>query len=142
MDKLTLTQQALQIATPGYIFDLDLFRDRVKLVRRAFGEKVGLCFSIKANPFLLKYLPEEFDRIEVCSPGELSVCDEKHLVCLTDYSLLMRDYDYRAVLYITSHVLEYPDKVLETPEVDACLWLVENAQLCSARKQSRDLYAL
>ena len=75
MDKLTLTQQALQIATPGYIFDLDLFRDRVKLVRRAFGEKVGLCFSIKANPFLLKYLPEEFDRIEVCSPGELSVCE-------------------------------------------------------------------
>lgn len=75
MDKQTLTQQALQIATPGYIFDLDLFRTRVKLVREAFGEKVGLCFSIKANPFLLKYLPEEFDKIEVCSPGELSICE-------------------------------------------------------------------
>ncbi|MBQ5672103.1 MAG: alanine racemase [Oscillospiraceae bacterium] len=75
MDKKTLTQQALQIATPGYIFDLDLFRARVKLVREAFGEKVGLCFSIKANPFLLKYLPEEFDKIEVCSPGELSICE-------------------------------------------------------------------
>ena len=75
MDKKTLTQQALQIATPGYIFDLDLFRTRVKLVREAFGEKVGLCFSIKANPFLLKYLPEEFDKIEVCSPGELSICE-------------------------------------------------------------------
>ena len=75
MDKKTLTQQALQIATPGYIFDLDLFRARVKLVREVFGEKVGLCFSIKANPFLLKYLPEEFDKIEVCSPGELSICE-------------------------------------------------------------------
>ena len=75
MDKMTLKQQALQIATPGYIFDLDLFRTRVKLVREAFGEKVGLCFSIKANPFLLKYLPEEFDKIEVCSPGELSICE-------------------------------------------------------------------
>lgn len=75
MDKATLKQQALQISTPGYIFDLDLFRDRVRLVRSAFGDKVGLCFSIKANPFLLKYLPEEFDRIEVCSPGELSVCE-------------------------------------------------------------------
>ena len=75
MDKMTLKQQALQIATPGYIFDLDLFRDRVGLVRKAFGDNVGLCFSIKANPFLLKYLPEAFDKIEVCSPGELSVCE-------------------------------------------------------------------
>ena len=80
MDKMTLKQQALQIATPGYIFDLDLFRDRVGLVRKAFGDNVGLCFSIKANPFLLKYLPEAFDKIEVCSPGELSVCEESALI--------------------------------------------------------------
>jgi len=75
MDKLILMQQALQVSTPGYIFDIDLFRDRVKLVQRAFGDRVKLCFSIKANPFLLKFLPEEFDRIEVCSPGELSICE-------------------------------------------------------------------
>ena len=75
MEQTILAQLARQVATPGYIFDADLFRDRTKLVRRAFGEKVGLCFSIKANPFLLKYLPEEFDKIEVCSPGELSVCE-------------------------------------------------------------------
>lgn len=75
MDKMTLTHQALQVRTPGYIFDLDLFQTRVKLVRKAFGHKVKLCFSIKANPFLLKYLPAEFDKIEVCSPGELSICE-------------------------------------------------------------------
>lgn len=75
MECTKLAQIAQQVATPAYIFDTDLFRERVKLVRRAFGEKTGLCFSIKANPFLLKYLPEEFDKIEVCSPGELSVCE-------------------------------------------------------------------
>lgn len=75
MDQKILTQQALAIATPGYIFDLDVFRNRVRLVEKAFGEKVGLCFSIKANPFLLKFLPGEFDKIEVCSPGELSICE-------------------------------------------------------------------
>ena len=75
MEHTNLVQLAQQVATPAYIFDIDLFRDRVEAVRRAFGEKVGLCFSIKANPFLLKYLPEEFDRIEVCSPGELSICE-------------------------------------------------------------------
>ena len=75
MEQTILATLAQQVATPGYIFDTDLFRDRVGLVRKAFGEKVGLCFSIKANPFLLKFLPEEFDKIEVCSPGELSVCE-------------------------------------------------------------------
>ena len=75
MEQTILATLAQQVATPGYVFDTDLFRDRTKLVRRTFGEKVGLCFSIKANPFLLKYLPEEFDKIEVCSPGELSVCE-------------------------------------------------------------------
>lgn len=67
---LTLT------GTPAYIFDIDGFKVRAEAVRHAFGEKIGMCFSIKANPFLLKYLPEVFDRIEVCSPGELTVCEK------------------------------------------------------------------
>ena len=45
------------------------------MVRHGFGAKIGMCFSIKANPFLLRHLPETFDRIEVCSPGELSICE-------------------------------------------------------------------
>ena len=64
-----------QVGTPAYIFDLDDFSRRAELVQNYFGEKIGLCFSIKANPFLLKYLPDVFDRIEVCSPGELTVCE-------------------------------------------------------------------
>ncbi len=75
MEHTILAQLIQRVSTPAYIFDIDLFRDRVRLVEKAFGEKVGLCFSIKANPFLLKYLPEEFDKIEVCSPGELSICE-------------------------------------------------------------------
>ena len=64
-----------QVGTPSYIFDLDLFERRALLVKQYFGEKIGMCFSIKANPFLLKYLPAVFDRIEVCSPGELTICE-------------------------------------------------------------------
>ena len=40
----------------------------------AFGEDVEICFSIKANPFLLNILPEDFSKVEVCSPGELEIC--------------------------------------------------------------------
>lgn len=67
---------ASRLPTPAYVFDTDLFEKRARLVREAFGEKTGLCFSIKANPFLLGSLPEVFDKIEVCSPGELTICEK------------------------------------------------------------------
>lgn len=60
--------------SPSYVFSVSDFKKRAALVREAFGEKVDLCFSIKANPFLLCALPDEFAKIEVCSPGELEIC--------------------------------------------------------------------
>ncbi len=74
MDSTQLTQLLGRLPTPAYIFDADEFAARVARVKRAFGPKTGLCFSIKANPFLLKVLPGEFEKIEVCSPGELTIC--------------------------------------------------------------------
>ena len=71
-----LNELATQVATPAYVFDIDEFHQRVALVKKAFGEKTGICFSIKANPFLLGYLPAAFDKIEVCSPGELTICEK------------------------------------------------------------------
>ena len=71
-----LKELAMQVATPSYVFDIDEFHQRVALVKEAFGEKTGICFSIKANPFLLGYLPASFDKIEVCSPGELTICEK------------------------------------------------------------------
>lgn len=73
---VALRELATQIATPSYVFDIDAFHHRVALVKEAFGEKAGICFSIKANPFLLGYLPATFDKIEVCSPGELTICEK------------------------------------------------------------------
>ena len=71
-----LKEPAMQVATPSYVFDIDEFHQRVAIVKEAFGEKTGICFSIKANPFLLGYLPASFDKIEVCSPGELTICEK------------------------------------------------------------------
>lgn len=73
-----LEEAVRALPTPAYVFDRDSFRRRAGQVRRAFGEKTGLCFSIKANPFLLSGLPETFDKIEVCSPGELTICEKTH----------------------------------------------------------------
>lgn len=71
-----LRDLAQSLPTPSYVFDGDLFAQRAQLVKEAFGEKCGLCFSIKANPFLLACLPKVFDKIEVCSPGELTICEK------------------------------------------------------------------
>ncbi len=76
MNEQLLREFSAQLATPSYVFDLDEFEKRAKLVKHYFGEKTGICFSIKANPFLLGRLPDIFDKIEVCSPGELTICEK------------------------------------------------------------------
>ena len=53
------------VGTPSYIIDLDAFEKRAALVKRYFGDTIGLCFSIKANPFLLGRLPEQIGRAHV-----------------------------------------------------------------------------
>lgn len=76
MNKQLLKELLSQVKTPSYIFDFDEFTKRALLVKENFGDKTGLCFSIKANPFLLKNIPDVFDKIEVCSPGELTICEK------------------------------------------------------------------
>ena len=76
MDNQTLLNMAEQYQTPLYIFDTDLFRERAEMVKEAFGENVNICYSIKANPFLLGAIPECFSNLEVCSPGELTICEK------------------------------------------------------------------
>ena len=73
MNSEALQDIAESFATPAFIFDADEFGRRAKNVKSAIGG-ASLCYSIKANPFLLACLPEEIDRVEVCSPGELAIC--------------------------------------------------------------------
>ena len=63
-----------ELKSPAYVFDQEIFSRRSFAVKEAFGENIDICFSIKANPFLLKILPECFSKVEVCSPGELEIC--------------------------------------------------------------------
>ena len=66
-----------QIATPSYVFDRDAFRQRAIETRMKVGDRISLCYSIKANPFLIDgfFQPTSlFDKFEVCSLGELHIC--------------------------------------------------------------------
>lgn len=71
-----IKQNRKELSTPAFYFDTDEFARRVRIVKKAYGD-IPLTFSIKANPFLLECIPDEIAHVEVCSPGELNLC-EKH----------------------------------------------------------------
>lgn len=61
------------IETPSYIFDLQSLRHHILQTKEEMGE-YNICFAMKANPFLISFISQYTDRIEVCSPGEYEIC--------------------------------------------------------------------
>ena len=61
------------INTPAYIFNIDILQERVDRIKSLIPE-IELTYSIKANPFLVPYIITMVRHLEVCSPGELSIC--------------------------------------------------------------------
>ena len=69
--KTTLLEQ---YATPFYVFESDVLRERVQFLKAHLAENVSLCYAVKANTFISPYIADLIERYEVCSPGELSIC--------------------------------------------------------------------
>ena len=64
--------------TPCYVFDIDRLRSHVMAIRGLFGS-IPLTFSIKANTFIMPEIVDLMDHVEVCSPGELSICEQENI---------------------------------------------------------------
>ena len=82
--KETFYQIAKEYGTPSFLFDCDEVLTRVEQIKGILrdgqrNEPIRLCYSIKANPFLIPYLMPAVDFFEVCSPGELSICQHSHV---------------------------------------------------------------
>lgn len=70
-----ISEAIKEYPTPLFLFDTDELRKRVVQIKEILNKgSIGLCYSIKANPFLIPYLTDLVDKLEVCSPGELSIC--------------------------------------------------------------------
>ena len=67
----------IKYGAPSYLFDIDKMKDTVGKFREALGGKAGLCFAMKANPFLTKQMETQADRLEVCSMGEFRICKKQ-----------------------------------------------------------------
>ena len=74
MEPRKLENVISKIQTPAFIYDSCVFADRIENIKKILGEGIALCFSIKANPLMTKYIAPMVDYLEVCSPGELSLC--------------------------------------------------------------------
>lgn len=79
MQEKELKYIAEHYQTPCFIFDLEAVKHRVSKMREIVGGAYRLCYSIKANPFLIPTMAEITDKLEVCSPGELSICKALHV---------------------------------------------------------------
>ncbi|MBE5936174.1 MAG: diaminopimelate decarboxylase [Lachnospiraceae bacterium] len=76
-DIVTLVQEDMfNIKTPSYIFDISFIEEHLCSMRRQLKD-IGICYAIKANPFLVGDIHNIVDRLEVCSPGEYEICISK-----------------------------------------------------------------
>lgn len=74
MDNKQLDRILSNYRTPLYVFDIKVLKDRISYLRSSLPESVALCYAIKANTFIVGEICDCTDCLEVCSPGELSIC--------------------------------------------------------------------
>lgn len=67
------------VHTPYYCFNTDVFSNKVGDFRRKLRGTAQICYSMKANPWLVKSALDCCDYIEVCSSGELNICLEANI---------------------------------------------------------------
>ena len=91
------------LTTPFYVFDKDELLKRVSILSQKLPSNATLCYAIKANPFLIPLLQDSGILFEVCSPGELSICQKYNVnpeqivfsgVCKT-YDDVKRAFDFK-----------------------------------------------
>ena len=77
MKKRMIGELLQNYGTPFYVFDIGILKERIAYLRKHL--KADLCYAIKANTFILKEINDHIDRFEVCSEGELSICEHMQL---------------------------------------------------------------
>ena len=104
MDQLMVQNILDRYQAPLYVFEERLLNERVRLLRDALPKTVKLCFAVKANPFIGQFLTGRVDRFEICSPGEMYIC-EKQGIPAKDYVLSGVHKDETSMRYAFEHGL-------------------------------------
>lgn len=79
MDTKMIAHAVQEYGTPSYVFDIDVFQNRIQTIQEVLGPQIQLCYAMKANPFLIQATVDKSVRLEVCSPGEFAICDRNQI---------------------------------------------------------------
>ena len=79
MDTKMIARAVQEYGTPSYVFDIDVFQNRIQTIQEVLGSQIQLCYAMKANPFLIQAAVDKDVRLEVCSPGEFAICDRNQI---------------------------------------------------------------
>ncbi|MEG0360541.1 MAG: alanine racemase [Longicatena sp.] len=112
-----------QITTPAYVFDTDVLCERIQFIKKALGDRVHLCYAMKANPFIIKSIENEIDRFEVCSHGEFEICERANV----SIDKVVLSGVYKAKKDIERVVKEYGDRIVYTSESVNHFYLIHEA---------------
>ena len=103
---------AERFGTPCFVFDEVQLARRMKAVRAIVPEDIRLCYSIKANPFLIPAMRRLVGTLEVCSPGELEICRQQgvspDMVLFSGVNKTMADVERAMDLGVTRFTCESP----------------------------------
>lgn len=77
MEYSTRNEMSENLVTPCYVFDLDKLQERMELTQSLLGERITVCYAMKANPFLVGVMNTYTSKYEVCSPGEYEICHKE-----------------------------------------------------------------
>lgn len=113
MNRTEILSIAKKYGSPSFVFDLDILSDRMKEIKSIVGEDISLCYSIKANPFLVDAMTKLTDHLEVCSSGELNIC-------------IARNVDMKTIIF--SGVNKTAADVKKAVECDLGIYTVESIQ--------------
>ena len=57
-------RKAAEFGTPLYVFHEEELRETTRRLENTLGKAAGLCYAMKANPFLVKVMEQLVDRIQ------------------------------------------------------------------------------
>lgn len=113
-----------------YIFDSQTAKKRVSEIKSRLSPNARLCYAVKANAFLIDILKDEDLLFEVCSPGELSICERVGLspakIVFSGVMKTSADVERAFKLKVNTITLESPQH---------CKFLLECAKKFPEQKQ-------
>lgn len=102
LDELQKDEKEIILSnTPCYLMSEQRLSRTVYAIRDLCGENIKICYSVKSNPWMTAYAKNYVDQMEVCSEGELSVCEAAGVDC----SMVLAGGIYKDEKYL-AHITE------------------------------------